>query len=87
VLRAVGARYVAWADAGGDPRASGLGAAYREACATIGRRVRVGLPDGAELVGTAQGVDDEGRLLVEQDGGHVTALAAGDVVHVRAGMI
>ena len=84
VLRSVGARYLAWVEAAGDPRASGLGPAYREACATIGRRVRVALPDGTELRGTAEGVDDEGRLLVEA-AGRVTPLAAGDVVHVRSG--
>ncbi|HKG51979.1 MAG TPA: biotin--[acetyl-CoA-carboxylase] ligase [Actinomycetales bacterium] len=84
VLRAVGARYLAWAEAGGDPRASGLGPAYREACATIGRRVRVALPDGTTLEGTAEGVDDEGRLLVSAAEG-TTALAAGDVLHVRSG--
>jgi BirA family transcriptional regulator, biotin operon repressor / biotin---[acetyl-CoA-carboxylase] ligase len=85
VLRAVGARYEAWLAAAGDPRASGLGAAYREACATIGRSVRVLLPSGGELRGTAEGVDDEGRLLVADRSGEVTALAAGDVVHVRPG--
>jgi BirA family biotin operon repressor/biotin-[acetyl-CoA-carboxylase] ligase len=84
VLRAVGSRYEAWAAADGDPRASGLGAAYREACATIGRTVRVVLPGGAELVGAAEGVDDDGRLVVAPaDGSGRTALAAGDVVHVR----
>jgi BirA family biotin operon repressor/biotin-[acetyl-CoA-carboxylase] ligase len=85
VLRAVGARYDAWVAAEGDPRASGLGAAYREACATIGRPVRVMLPGGAQLLGTAEGVDDEGRLLVADAAGSVIALAAGDVVHVRPG--
>jgi BirA family transcriptional regulator, biotin operon repressor / biotin---[acetyl-CoA-carboxylase] ligase len=83
VLRAVGDRYEAWAAADGDPRGSGLGAAYREACSTIGACVRVQLPGGGELIGLAQGVDDEGRLLVEGAGGRVAALAAGDVVPVR----
>jgi BirA family biotin operon repressor/biotin-[acetyl-CoA-carboxylase] ligase len=84
VLRAVGAQYEAWTAAAGDPRASGLGAAYREACATIGRQVRVALPGGGELVGAAEGVDDDGRLVVAAaDGSARTALAAGDVVHVR----
>jgi BirA family transcriptional regulator, biotin operon repressor / biotin---[acetyl-CoA-carboxylase] ligase len=85
VLRAVGVRYEAWAAAGGDPRSSGLGPAYREACATLGQQVRVQLPGGGELQGTAEGVDDEGRLVVAGPGGAVTALAAGDVVHVRPG--
>ena len=83
VLRAVGARYTAWVEADGDPRASSVGAAYRERCATIGRRVRVELPGETVLSGEAEGVDDEGRLLVRDHSGDVRALAAGDVVHVR----
>ncbi|WP_017585317.1 biotin--[acetyl-CoA-carboxylase] ligase [Nocardiopsis ganjiahuensis] len=73
-------RYAAWTGAGGDAEASGLAAEYREACVTIGRPVRVHLPDGKLLEGTATGVDAQARLLV---GGR--ALSAGDVVHVRPG--
>ena len=82
-LRALAARYLDWRRAAGDPRASGLGAAYREACATIGLDVTVTLPTGA-VRGTAEGVDDGGRLVVADaaTGDRVT-LAAGDVVHVR----
>ena len=89
VLRAVLRQFAAdlhdWEAAGGGPRASGVGAAYREACTTIGRRVEVHLPAGPPLVGTAEGVDDDGRLLVRDDAGADHALAAGDVVHVRPG--
>jgi BirA family biotin operon repressor/biotin-[acetyl-CoA-carboxylase] ligase len=35
-------------------------------------------------VGTATGVDDHGRLLVTSDDGTTEAIAAGDVVHLRA---
>jgi BirA family biotin operon repressor/biotin-[acetyl-CoA-carboxylase] ligase len=83
VLRALGERYRAWAAAGGDPRASGIAAPYRERCATIGADVLVHLPDGQRLAGVAEGVDDEGRLLVRDVEGGVHPLAAGDVVHVR----
>jgi len=86
VLRALSERYGAWCDAGGDPRASGVAAPYRERCATIGAHVAVQLPDGARLEGVAEGVDDDGRLLVrtgDERGGTPHALAAGDVVHVR----
>lgn len=72
-----------WDDAAGDPRRSGLGAAYREACTTIGRRVTVHLPGPARLTGVCEGVDDDGRLLVRDDTGTDHVLAAGDVVHVR----
>ena len=53
-------------------------AAYRELCSTIGRRVRIELPAGAAVEGTAEAVDDGGRLVV--DG---RPLGAGDVVHLR----
>ena len=51
---------------------------YRRLCSTLGQAVRVDLPDGLALTGTAEDVDAYGRLVV--DG---TAVAAGDVVHVR----
>ena len=53
---------------------------YRALCATIGAPVRVELPGGGSVSGTATAVDDDGRLVV--DG---TAYGAGDVVHLRAG--
>lgn len=51
---------------------------YRGVCATLGRPVRVELPDGTSVVGTATDVDEFGRLLV--DG---RAFSAADVVHLR----
>jgi BirA family biotin operon repressor/biotin-[acetyl-CoA-carboxylase] ligase len=56
--------------------------AYRQACATIGREVRVEQATGA-LVGRAEGVDDNGRLIVRSSAGRRVVVAAGDVVHVR----
>jgi BirA family biotin operon repressor/biotin-[acetyl-CoA-carboxylase] ligase len=82
-LRALEHRYARWHAAAGDPRRSGVGAAYREACTTLGREVVVQLPTGEDLTGTAEGVDDEGRLLVRDAAGAERALAAGDVRHVR----
>jgi len=55
----------------------GGAAAYRALCSTVGRRVRVEL-SGTSVEGTAERVDDDGRLVV--DG---TAYGAGDVVHLR----
>jgi BirA family biotin operon repressor/biotin-[acetyl-CoA-carboxylase] ligase len=60
-----------------------VAAAYRAECATVGRRVSVELSEGRLLEGTAEGVDDLGRLLVRADGGETTALSVGDVTHVR----
>jgi len=79
ILRGVHEWYARWRDAGGDPVASELIDTYRLHCATIGASVRVALPDGEELTGTATGVDDDGALVVGE-----RRVAAGDVVHVRA---
>ena len=61
---------------------SGLLDVYRELCGTIGVAVEVTLPDGSSVQGTAQAVDDEGRLQLTGPGGSRT-LTAGDVVHLR----
>jgi BirA family biotin operon repressor/biotin-[acetyl-CoA-carboxylase] ligase len=55
--------------------------AYRERCSTLGLQVRVELPASEPVFGTAEAVDDAGRLVV--DG---IAYGAGDVVHVRPGI-
>ncbi|MFC4020600.1 biotin--[acetyl-CoA-carboxylase] ligase [Micromonospora sp. GCM10011542] len=82
LLRSVADWYDRWRTAGGDAEASGLRAAYLAACATVGREVRVLLPGGEEVTGTATGVDVDGQLLVATAAG-VRALAAGDVLHLR----
>jgi BirA family biotin operon repressor/biotin-[acetyl-CoA-carboxylase] ligase len=81
-LRALAVRYRAFVAAAGDPRSSGIGSAYREACATLGRQVEIHLPSGSAERGLAQEVDDEGRLVVLV-GEEPRPFAAGDVVHVR----
>lgn len=58
-----------------------LRAEYRTALSTTGQRVRVERV-GDSVAGTALGVDDDGRLLVEV-GGVVHTFDAGDVIHVR----
>lgn len=61
---------------------AGLRSSYAAACATVGRRVRVELPQGDALVGDAVDVDGSGCLVVEADGRrHI--VGAGDVIHVR----
>lgn len=55
---------------------------YRDECATVGQRVAVQQGD-SELVGLAEGLDSDGRLLVRPDGGDLVAVAAGDVTHLR----
>ncbi|WP_101846570.1 biotin--[acetyl-CoA-carboxylase] ligase [Zhihengliuella sp. ISTPL4] len=75
-------RHLTGLAATGDAVASGLHAAVTARCATIGQSVRVSLPGGSQLEGTAVGIDGEGRLLVAADGAE-HAVSAGDVVHVR----
>jgi BirA family biotin operon repressor/biotin-[acetyl-CoA-carboxylase] ligase len=56
--------------------------AYCGECVTLGRQVRVAVPAGDDVDGTAVDIDATGRLVVETPGGPV-AVGAGDVVHVR----
>lgn len=81
VLQTLREAYDAW-EVGGDLGGTRLSESYQQACVTLGQQVRVELPTGAALVGAAIGIDPGGRLLVEHDG-TTTAVAAGDVVHVR----
>lgn len=57
--------------------------AYRRRCDTVGRRVRVELPAGDELLGTAVTVDDQGRIVVRAEDDTEHAVSAGDVTHLR----
>lgn len=77
-LRSLERRYGQWVEG-----ASALGAEYRSASATIGRQVRVELPGARSLEGEAADVDGAGRLVVRAPDGTLTALSAGDVVHLR----
>ena len=56
--------------------------AYRAACSTIGRRVRVDHADGSSIVGEAVDVGDDGRLVLRTERGH-EHLAVGDTTHLR----
>ena len=60
-LRGLVEDYIA---ADGDAEASGLAALARSRCITLGRAVRVELPDGSEIEGTAASLDGDGRLVV-----------------------
>ncbi|MFR9753489.1 biotin--[acetyl-CoA-carboxylase] ligase [Nocardia sp. 004] len=70
-------RFTAWRDKDWLP--GELAVAYRERCATIGTTVRAELPDGRTLTGVAEGIDDAGRLLIDDE-----AVSAADVTHLRA---
>ncbi|MGH8828605.1 MAG: biotin--[acetyl-CoA-carboxylase] ligase [Jiangellaceae bacterium] len=78
---ALAARYAAWVASAGDPGA-GVGASYRLRCLTLGRTVRVELPGGDRVDGTAADVDESGCLVIDTGRARI-AVSAGDVVHVR----
>lgn len=63
----------------GDP---GLAADYRSISTTIGMRVRALLPGDSEIIGVATGIDDSGRLLID-DAGTTVTVSAGDITHLR----
>ena len=69
---------------GADVEASGTLSLVSDYCTTLGQEVRVQLPGGDDLVGIATEIDRAGRLLVRRStDGSVTAVAAGDVTHLR----
>ncbi|HEX7834111.1 MAG TPA: biotin--[acetyl-CoA-carboxylase] ligase [Pseudolysinimonas sp.] len=73
----------AYLASGGDAEASGLAGSARRQCITLGRAVRIELPDGAALEGTATALDADGRLVVRLTDGTEQTVAAGDVTHAR----
>lgn len=72
VLRAVDARYRSLRR-GDDPHGE-----WSRRLATLGQRVRVTTPDGTPT-GVAEGVDEDGALLLRRDDGSLRRLLAGDV--------
>lgn len=56
----------------------------RAACSTIGHQVRAILPGEEEVLGTAVGIDETGRLLIQTSAAEpLFAVSAGDVTHLR----
>jgi BirA family biotin operon repressor/biotin-[acetyl-CoA-carboxylase] ligase len=84
LLRALDSELRQWCQHRGDPITSGLREAYQQCCATLGEQVRVELPGQPELIGTAEDIDADGRLVV-LSGEQRRALSVGDVTHVRSG--
>lgn len=79
VLSRLADRYQRWS---ADPYGPDLATAYREACVTLGRQVRVELPGGSAISGRAVGIDDAGRLILSTSSGQ-RVVGAGDIVHLR----
>ena len=82
-LHALTAIVTALWESEGDADRSGLRSAVVQRCSTLGREVRVELPGGAELLGSAVGIDRLGRLEVRDDSGRVQPVAAGDIIPLR----
>lgn len=82
-LRAFDEFESSWRLHDGDVLRSGVLAGYRDACGTIGQRVRAELPDGKSVVGVGVDVDEDGRLMIKLDDGTPTTVSAADIVHLR----
>ena len=73
-----------WREHDGDVHASGLAAEVDSVCSTLLTRVRVELPGGDEVTGTARRLGPDGALVVVDDAGTELHVRAGDVHHIRA---
>ena len=60
-----------------------IGPEYRTRLGTIGRTVRVELPDDAVIIGRALDVEPDGQLVVLDECGITHRIGVGDVVHLR----
>ncbi|HEY2447894.1 MAG TPA: biotin--[acetyl-CoA-carboxylase] ligase [Mycobacterium sp.] len=83
ILRELAVRIDAWRSAGGADAA--LIADYQHYSLTLGSRVRAILPGDREVVGTADAIDETGRLCVDT-GAQIVAISAGDITHLRPGV-
>lgn len=73
----------AFAEQGADAAASGIAGRVSDLCGTLGAEVRVELPGDRVLLGVAERIDADGRLLVRDANDELQAVAAGDVTHLR----
>lgn len=82
LLRALARREHSWRAAKGDLAVAGLLDDYRDWCDTIGRQVRVIMPDSSVINGRVVDVDGSGQLILDVNNDRRTVFA-GDVVHLR----
>jgi BirA family transcriptional regulator, biotin operon repressor / biotin---[acetyl-CoA-carboxylase] ligase len=73
----------AFSEHGADAAASGIADRVSGLCGTLGSEVRVELPGDRELIGVAERLDRDGRLVVRDRNGEPQSVAAGDVTHLR----
>ena len=67
----------------GNAALAGLQAEVSQSCLTLGQEVKVILPGDEELWGSAQAIDEQGRLVLTTLDNQKIAVAAGDIVHLR----
>ncbi|ROP64299.1 biotin--[acetyl-CoA-carboxylase] ligase [Curtobacterium sp. PhB115] len=67
----------------GGPAAEAVRSHVRATCGTIGRRIRLELPDGTVEEADATGIDDDGRITIRDRAGATRGVAVGDVTHLR----
>lgn len=72
-----------FAEHGGEAESSGIATRVAALCGTLGSDVRVELPGDRELLGVAERIDRDGRLVVRDRNGEAQAVAAGDVTYLR----
>ena len=81
-LRQLRKNYDEYIACGGELAGTELLQSIKNACTTIGRKVRAIMPGDKELVGEAIDIDDLGRIVIAHDGKH-TPVSVGDIVHLR----
>lgn len=81
-LRQLRKNYNEYIACGGELAGTELLQSIKNACTTIGRKVRAIMPGDKELVGEAIDIDDLGRIVIAHDGKH-TPVSVGDIVHLR----
>jgi BirA family biotin operon repressor/biotin-[acetyl-CoA-carboxylase] ligase len=80
ILDRLGELIARWRSAAGND--DQLRSDYLRCSLTIGTTVRAILPGDRDIVGVATGIDESGRLLID-DGADVHVVAAGDITHLR----
>lgn len=80
ILHRLGVLIERWRSTAGDD--DRLRSDYLRCSLTIGTTVRALLPGDRDIVGVAKGIDESGRLLID-DGTDVHVVAAGDITHLR----
>lgn len=72
-----------WYEAAGDVESSGIREQYLADCATVGQPVRIELPSGEIVTGSATDIHADGALEIATPGSGSRSFLAGDIRHLR----